>query len=184
MLLIKLWRQSAFAKTPLTARHRIEAHRRQASMPVMCNWHISYKTIFLVLNLLRTIVFPALVGWQFWSILGLIFVTASTEIIVANSTAVSRTWLLCNVCLPLHIKLCPLSVYPCPLLYNCFYRDLPVWCFIEKCLPCACQTSIVSVLVETPPQLQSFIAHSELTKIQWILYHWDWVLIRHYCMSL
>ena len=58
---------------------------------------------------------PALVGWQVW------FnfrhsISASTEIIVENSNAVSRTWLLCIVHLPLRFAPCPLSIYPRPLL--------------------------------------------------------------------
>ena len=46
---------------------------------------------------------------------------------------------------------------------NCnvyIYGDFQRWCYIEKCLTCNCQTSIASVCAETPPQLQSFIAHS------------------------
>ena len=57
-------------------------------------------------SLLHSIVFPALVGWQFWFNFRL-RIRASTEFIVTNLTAVSRTWPLCNV---------RLSVYPCPLL--------------------------------------------------------------------
>ena len=55
----------------------------------------------------------------------------------------------------LYINICNLYIY----------GDFQRWCFIEKCLTCNYQTSIASVFAGTPPQLQSFIAHSSGSRV-------------------
>ena len=110
-------------------------------------------------SLLHSIVFPALVRWQFWFNFRL-RIRASTEFIVANLTDVSRTWLLCNTHLPLRFTPCPLSVYPWPLVYNCNVSMVICRCGASLRSVSLCQTSIVSSFSSCPHQLQSFIAHS------------------------